>query len=233
MRKTFVFAFLFAIILSLSLAVSVFAQTPSPTSVPTSISETPTPTPIPLKEGDKCDPEVLDSDLECPEETQCASLDKDSNTTCIKTSYLEEQAQNGQALPCSSWAMYNDFEKKYLPIASSDLNVLKDKNGNLEIAKFRLKCIGVNTAIGPISTDPAGFVKSIFGVVLGLSGGIALILIIISGYKFMVSGGNPEATKAATEGLTSAIIGLLFIIFSFVVLQIIGVDILRIPDFKP
>jgi uncharacterized membrane protein YqhA len=66
---------------------------------------------------------------------------------------------------------------------------------------------------------------------LGISGGIALILIIISGYKFMVSQGNPEATKAATEQLTSAIIGLLFIIFSFVILQIVGVNILRIPGF--
>ena len=73
--------------------------------------------------------------------------------------------------------------------------------------------------------------RSIFTLVLGLAGGIALILIMVSGYRFMVSSGNPEATKAATEQLTSAIVGLLFIIFSFVILQVIGVDILRIPGF--
>lgn len=231
-RKTFAFTFLFAIILPLSFAVNVSAQTISPTSAPATISETPTPTPIPLKEGDKCDPEEFDPDLGCPEGTECASLDKDSNTTCIKTSYLEEQAQNGQALPCSKWAQFNSFENKYVPVGASVLNLYKDKDGNLEIAKFRLKCIGVNTAIGNISTEPAGFVRSIFSLVLGLSGGIALILIILAGYKLISSQGNPEKTTAARDQLVSAITGLLFIIVSFVLLQVIGVDILKIPGFS-
>jgi len=47
----------------------------------------------------------------------------------------------------------------------------------------------------------------------------------------MTSQGSPEAVKSATEQLTSAIIGLLFIILSFVILQIIGVNILHIPGF--
>lgn len=111
------------------------------------------------------------------------------------------------------------------PIPPNPLPCAKDKliNG---------RCTAVDTAIGEISTDPAKFVQRIFSLVLGVAGGIALLLIIISGYKFMGSQGNPEAKKAATEGLTSAIIGLLFIIFSFVILQIIGVDILRIPGFS-
>lgn len=93
------------------------------------------------------------------------------------------------------------------------------------------KCV-VDTAFGEISTDPQAFVQRIFSIVLGFAGGIALIMIIISGYKFMASQGNPEAVKGASEQLTSAIIGLLFIIFAFVILQIIGVDILRIPGFS-
>jgi hypothetical protein len=93
------------------------------------------------------------------------------------------------------------------------------------------KCV-INTALGDISTDPQEFTKSVFGIVLGLGGGIALILIIMSGYKFMASQGNPEKTKEASEQLTSAIIGLLFIILSFVILQVIGVDILQIPGFS-
>ena len=92
-------------------------------------------------------------------------------------------------------------------------------------------CKTVATAIGNINTDASGFIKSIFSLVLGISGGIALIFIIISGYRIMASRGNPEALQGAQEQLTSAIIGLLFIIFSLVILQIIGVDILRIPGF--
>ena len=92
---------------------------------------------------------------------------------------------------------------------------------------------GVWTGVGCIKTSPAGFIKSIFGIVLGLAGGIALILIIYSGYKMVMSSGNPETLQGARETLTSAIVGLLFIIFSFVILEIIGVDILQIPGFKP
>lgn len=89
------------------------------------------------------------------------------------------------------------------------------------------------TAIGDISTDPVSFVKSVFGILLSLSGGIALVLIIISGYSYMTSEGNPEKVQGAKETLTSAIVGLLFIIFSLVILQIIGVDVLQLPGFKP
>lgn len=89
-----------------------------------------------------------------------------------------------------------------------------------------------DTALGEISTDPASFIKSIFGILLSLAGGVALLLIIISGYRLMTSQGNPEKVQAAREQLTSAIVGLLFIIFSLAILTIIGVDILRIPGFR-
>lgn len=94
------------------------------------------------------------------------------------------------------------------------------------------KCQAVDTALGKIDTDPAKFIGKLFGILLGLSGGIALILIIYSGYKLMLAQGNPEAIQGARETLTSAIVGLLFIIFSVVILRVIGVDILHIPGFK-
>lgn len=95
------------------------------------------------------------------------------------------------------------------------------------------KCLAVSTGLGiDIATEPVNFVKSIFGIILSLSGGIALLLIIYSGYKLMLSQGNPEKVQEAKETLTAAIVGLLFIIFSLVILQVIGVDILKIPGFK-
>lgn len=90
-------------------------------------------------------------------------------------------------------------------------------------------CTKIDTAVGPFDITAEGFVKKIFAILLSLSGGIAVILIIVSGYRLMGSQGNPEKIQAAREQLTSAIIGLLFIIFSVAILQIIGVDILRLP----
>ena len=58
---------------------------------------------------------------------------------------------------------------------------------------------------------------------------ITIALIIYSGYQLIASQGKPEALQAARDQLVAAIIGLIFIIFSLVILQIIGVDILKIP----
>jgi len=90
-------------------------------------------------------------------------------------------------------------------------------------------CASVDTGLGNIKTDPAGLVTSIVTILLSLAGGVALFLIIGAGYQLMTSQGNPEKVKAARESLTSAIVGLLFLIFSTAILQIIGVDILQIP----
>lgn len=109
----------------------------------------------------------------------------------------------------------------FTPTPEAFLNPVCDKDGSNTCS----------TALGPISTDPAGFVKSAFGILLSLAGGIALVLIMISGYRLMVSQGNPEKVQAAREQLTSAIVGLLFIIFSITILQVIGVNILNLPGF--
>jgi hypothetical protein len=93
-------------------------------------------------------------------------------------------------------------------------------------------CTKLDTGFGvPIATDQTGFIRDVFGIILSISGGIALLLIILSGYRLMTSGGQAEKVKGSREQLVSAIIGLLFIIFSLVILQIIGVDILKIPGF--
>lgn len=95
-------------------------------------------------------------------------------------------------------------------------------------------CLGVKTGLSPdpIGTDPASFAKSLFSIVLSIAGGIAVLLIIVSGYRLITSQGNPEKTQVAREQLTAAVIGLLFIIFSIFILQVIGHDILNIPGFS-
>jgi hypothetical protein len=93
-------------------------------------------------------------------------------------------------------------------------------------------CTSVSTGLGiDFGTDAAGFVQSIFGLILGLAGGIALLLIMVSGYRLMFARGNPEKMQHVKESLTSAVVGLLFIIFSLVILEVIGVNILKLPGF--
>lgn len=100
-------------------------------------------------------------------------------------------------------------------------------------ANSKGNCSKIDTGLGiSIGTNPKSLIQTLFGLILSISGGIALLLIIISGYRVLSSQGNPEALKGAREQLTSAIVGLLFIILSLVILQVIGIDILHIPGFS-
>jgi Na+/melibiose symporter-like transporter len=91
----------------------------------------------------------------------------------------------------------------------------------------------VNTAIGCI---PFGSQNALIGFFLkwgiGIGGGIAFLLILMAGFQIMTSRGDPKRLQAGQELMTSAISGLLLLIFSLVILRIIGFDIFSINAFK-
>lgn len=91
----------------------------------------------------------------------------------------------------------------------------------------------VKTAIGCIPTEPGGFVSFLLKYLIGLGGMVAFFLILAAGFQILTSSGNPEKLEGAKQLLTSAIIGLFFIVFSVVILQIIGVNILGNPPGFP
>lgn len=92
---------------------------------------------------------------------------------------------------------------------------------------------GVSTAIGCIPTEPTALVQGIIKVAIGAGGGIALLLMIYGAFLMITSAGNPDGVKKGHEQITSAVIGLLFIIFAVMLLKVVGVDILQIPGFSP
>jgi hypothetical protein len=88
---------------------------------------------------------------------------------------------------------------------------------------------GVWTAIGCIQTDPNNLLGKILTLGIGLAGGIAFLLILFGGLGIMTSAGNPERLTASRELITSAVIGLMLILFAVFLLKLIGVNILGIP----
>ena len=88
------------------------------------------------------------------------------------------------------------------------------------------------TAVGCIPTNPTELVKWIFPYLLGFGGLATFLLIIFAGIQIMTSAGNPEKLKAGKELITSAIMGLIFIILSLFLLRVIGVDILHMPGLE-
>ncbi len=57
-------------------------------------------------------------------------------------------------------------------------------------------------------------------------------MMVYAGFIMITSSGNPEKLTHGREIFASAIAGLILIIFSAIILKIIGVDILKIPGFQ-
>ncbi len=92
---------------------------------------------------------------------------------------------------------------------------------------------GIQTAIGCINVlgSQEQFLGDILKWGVGVGGGIAFLLILYAGFMVMSSAGNPERLKAGQELLTSAISGLILLIFSIFILKFIGIDILGLGAF--
>ena len=92
-------------------------------------------------------------------------------------------------------------------------------------------CKEASIGIWKFSTDPAGFVTRIMSFLLSIAGMITTALMIAAGYQFIISRGDKQKLQAARDRIVSLITGLLFIIFSLVILQFITVTILHLPGF--
>ena len=91
---------------------------------------------------------------------------------------------------------------------------------------------GIETAIGCVPyvniNEFTGYMLAWF---IGIAGGTAFIMMIYGGFLIITSAGNPERVGSGKVILTSAISGLLFLVFSVFILRVIGLDILKIPGF--
>ncbi|MDP2860871.1 MAG: hypothetical protein Q8N98_04125, partial [bacterium] len=99
-----------------------------------------------------------------------------------------------------------------------------------EAGKTRCICIFpfVCTALGCIDPKPENFVGWLLSNSIKVAGALAFLLMLLGTTKIITSGGNPEAIGEGKEIITSAVTGLLLIIFAAVILRFIGVDILKI-----
>lgn len=88
----------------------------------------------------------------------------------------------------------------------------------------------IDTGLGCVPVkNTTDFVAWLLKFALGIGGGIAFLLMIYGVFRIITSTGNPDSLKAGKETITSAVIGLLMIVFSIFLLQLIGVEILKIP----
>jgi hypothetical protein len=89
----------------------------------------------------------------------------------------------------------------------------------------------INTALGCISTDIVSgqFLIDSYKRLTPLSGGVALLLILIGTTLVTTSSGDPKKLGIGKSIITSAITGLLFILGSIYLMNLIGFRILQLP----
>ncbi len=79
----------------------------------------------------------------------------------------------------------------------------------------------VENGVATLACLPVVF-SNIIDWLLILSGTAAVFFIILSGFKFLTSGGDPKQVEGARKTMTYAIIGLILIILSFFIVKVIG-----------
>ncbi|BCX13916.1 MAG: hypothetical protein KatS3mg085_448 [Candidatus Dojkabacteria bacterium] len=92
---------------------------------------------------------------------------------------------------------------------------------------FECRCLqsgGVWTAVGCIDPSPVGVLTRLVQLGLGIMGGVALIQIIYAG--IMYQSGNEEKIRKAREQLLATLTGLAVLVFSVLIVQILGVNLL-------
>ena len=171
----------------------------------------------------------------CQNDTECTSPEicnlainrcelPDANN-CRNDSECESQVGVGSRCDqatgvCTASIFQRDFCKQAGPVGSD----------------FYQKCesciaTGVWTAFGCIDYTQQGIVTSLSRLGVGLGGGIALILVLYGSFTISTSTSNPQRLQNGQQILISALVGLFFMILSVVMLQFMGVEILRIPGF--
>lgn len=113
------------------------------------------------------------------------------------------------------------------PTQACDYVATQDKEKCLDCI---LKKQGSWTVFGCLSQEPFGLVTFILRFSLGIGGGIAFLTMVLGGFYLLTSAGNPQRINQGKKMIFYPALGVLVIIFSVFILELIGVHILGIPE---
>lgn len=88
---------------------------------------------------------------------------------------------------------------------------------------------GIWSGLGCLSWSPDQLLQDVVGIVFGIAGGLALLMMGFGALTMATSAGDPKQVQSGREIFTGALAGLLFIIFAVIIVRFIGVDILQLP----
>jgi hypothetical protein len=103
------------------------------------------------------------------------------------------------------------------PLTQKDINNNLCQGSNLDLSKAGTDCTSAASA-GQSATDIIKKVITILSVVIGA---IAVVMIIIGGFRYVTSAGNAEGTKAARNTILYAIVGLIVVALAQIIVHFV------------
>lgn len=73
----------------------------------------------------------------------------------------------------------------------------------------------------PSGVSIGGTVKNIANLLVYVAGALSVIFILIGAFQYVVSGGNPDATKRAKDTILYALIGLVVSAFAYAIVNFV------------
>lgn len=71
------------------------------------------------------------------------------------------------------------------------------------------------------NNSPGNVIGNIIVILLGIASSIALLLIIVGGFQYMMAGVSEEQSKIAKKRITNAVIGLIIIALSYTIITVV------------
>lgn len=80
-----------------------------------------------------------------------------------------------------------------------------------------------NVICAPIPTTGAGNtqIHTIVNLFLGIAGAVALLVITMAGFRYVLSRGNPQQVSQARDGIIYSVIGLIVIMSAFIIVNFV------------
>jgi heme/copper-type cytochrome/quinol oxidase subunit 2 len=72
------------------------------------------------------------------------------------------------------------------------------------------------------STGPNDLIKNVINILLAVAFLIAVLFLIIGGFRYIMSAGNAEAAEAGRNTIINALIGIVVIILAYVIVRVVS-----------
>ncbi len=74
----------------------------------------------------------------------------------------------------------------------------------------------------PNTSTATELILRVIQILLAIAGLVAVIFLIVGGFRYIIAGGNEETAETAKKTIINAIIGIVIIILAFVIVRVIS-----------